>query len=56
MGLVAFFAGRRRLANVPIDPRNGNATLTLNVRRTQRYAAQYHGDGYHAPSQRASSR
>jgi hypothetical protein len=55
MGLVAFFAGGRLLARVPVNPHNGTANLTVNVRRAERFAAKYQGDGYHAPARRASS-
>jgi hypothetical protein len=55
LGLVAFRAGRRVLALVPVDPRRAKATLTINARHVARYTAQYQGDGYHAPSRRASS-
>ncbi|MDQ6805094.1 MAG: choice-of-anchor D domain-containing protein [Actinomycetota bacterium] len=49
-GLVRFRAGRRLLSEVPVDTRNGRATLTISGDSTQGFSAQYEGDAGNAPS------
>jgi hypothetical protein len=49
-GVVSFLLGRRLLAVVPVDPRNGQATLTVAGTRTHGYVARYGGDGSNATS------
>ncbi|HWF74310.1 MAG TPA: choice-of-anchor D domain-containing protein [Solirubrobacteraceae bacterium] len=49
-GLVEFLAGRRVLGSVPVDTRDGRATLTITARSTRGFTARYQGDGLNAPS------
>jgi DNA-binding beta-propeller fold protein YncE len=49
-GTVSFLLGRRVVGVVPVDPRNGRATLTLRGTRTKGYVASYGGDGRNATS------
>jgi hypothetical protein len=49
-GVVSFHLGPHLLAVVPVDPRNGQAILTVAGTRTEGYVARYGGDGRNATS------
>ncbi|MDQ6776826.1 MAG: choice-of-anchor D domain-containing protein [Actinomycetota bacterium] len=49
-GIVQFLAGRRLLGSVPVDTRNGRATLTIIGRSTSGFSARYEGDARNGPS------
>jgi hypothetical protein len=48
--VVMFLRGTRRLASVPVDTRDGRATLTIIGRSTRGFIARYQGDALNGPS------
>jgi hypothetical protein len=49
-GLVTFLKGARRLGSVPVDTRDGRATLSIIGPLSRGFAARYQGDGLNGPS------